>query len=257
MANFAPYIMKNLFGNSQAGTWNVLPAVLTAWSNLLSTSPNKTSYELYREQAKNYKDTAERNAELIKKQGAIALRNLQYQEKLQRGNDQLRIAASNSKMSGSNLDVVVRKEKIRMMNELALKANYQNQMLMELQNGYNKAAITYGELAARAEMDKKSPWLALVKGIETYVGLQVRDGKVASQLANQEKAIDYAHQAEYKRQDYEYGSTKKRGQLSGDGKDYSNNQSIINPDMIAALPENTPASLSLNNSSTVPIYTTT
>ena len=59
MASFGNYLLHNLFGNWNAGTWNVLPAVLTTWSNLLNTQGNKTSYELYREQAKNYKETAE------------------------------------------------------------------------------------------------------------------------------------------------------------------------------------------------------
>ena len=37
MASFGNYLLHNLFGNWNAGTWNVLPAVLTTWSNLLNT----------------------------------------------------------------------------------------------------------------------------------------------------------------------------------------------------------------------------
>ena len=262
MASFGKYVFfKNIFGNNtkQAGTWNILPAVLTAWSNLAATSPSKTSYELYKEQAQTYKDTAEKNAKLIESQGAIALRNLRYQSKLQRGNDQLRIAASNSHMTGSNLDIVVRKEKIRAMNEMALRANYQNQILMELQNGYRKAGMAYGELAARAEGAKKSPLLAILKGIETYMGLTTRDGKVISQEANQKATVDYAHKAQIEYLDYEYtGNKKVKGDLSGDGKDYSSNEAIINPTLIAAASATsiTPDSLSLNNiDEQIPIYT--
>lgn len=262
MASFGKYLFfNNLFGNTtkQAGTWNLLPAVLTAWSNLVSTSPSKTSYELYKEQANSYKETAEKNAELIKSQGEIALRNLKYQSKLQRENDKLRIAASNAHMTGSNLDIVVRKEKIRAMNEMALRANYQNQILMELQNGYRKAGMAYGELAARAEGAKKSPLLAILKGVETYMGLSTRDGKVVSQLENQDALVNYEHKANIDYINYRYDGTKKsKGDLSGDGKDYSNNESIINPTLIAAIPSTsvTPDSLSLDNTyEQVPINT--
>ena len=253
MASFGNYLLHNLFGNWNAGTWNVLPAVLTTWSNLISNGPNKTSYELYKEQARTYKETAEKNAKLIESQGAIALRNLQYQSKLQRGNDVLRIAASGSNMSGSNLDVVVRKEKIRAMNEMALRANYQNQILMELQNGYNKAAMTYGELAAKAEGDKKSPWLAILKGIETYVGLSVQDGKQASQLSNYAKQNEALHQAQMKHTTYEYeGSPKvKKGTLSGDGKSYDNS-SVLNPTKLALISDSDNTLISWDTDNTIP-----
>lgn len=218
MASFGNYFLHNLFGNWNAGTWNVLPAVLTTWSNLLNTQGNKTSYELYREQAKNYKETAEQNAKLIEQQGAIALRNLQYKNKLQRGNDVLRIAASGSNMSGTNLDIVARKEKIRAMNEMALKGNYQNQIMMELSNGYRKAAMTYGELAAKAGADKYGALASILKGLEVYVGLSVRDAKIKSEKQAQKEVIDYDYQAATDYTNYRYGKGQyeKKTRMSGD-----------------------------------------
>ena len=126
---FGKYVFNNIMGNNQASTWNVLPAVLTTWSNLLANQGNKTQYELYKEQARSYIDTARQNSELIKNQGEIALMSMRQKHKLERGNDIVRVAARGGNMSGSNLDVAVRKEKIRKMNETILKANYTNQAM--------------------------------------------------------------------------------------------------------------------------------
>lgn len=231
--SFSNYLTHNLFGNSKAGTWNVLPAVLSTWSNLLSTKSSETSYELYRQQARSYIDTAQSNAELIKNQGAIALRNLQYKNKLERGNDIVRVAAGNGKLSGSNLDVLVRKEKIRKMNEQTLNANYTIQAMLELTNGYKKAANEYGALAAKAGADKYAALASILKGVETYMGLTVRDAKVQSKVTNAKEQTDFKVDAEKDNIDYEYGTGKYSRALSGDGKDYSNEAIISNRDTLA------------------------
>lgn len=239
--SFSNYLAHNLFGNSKAGTWNVLPAVLNTWSNLLANKGNQTSYELYRQQARSYIDTAKDNAELIKNQGAIALRNLQYKNKLERGNDVVRVAAGNGKLSGSNLDVLVRKEKIRKMNEQTVNANYTIQAMLELTNGYRKAANEYGTLAAKAGADKYAALASILKGVETYMGLTVRDAKVQSKEVNAREQAQYKVSAEKDNIDYEYGTGKYQkpkipeNLMSGDGKDYSSNEAIIlNRDSVAS-----------------------
>ena len=237
--SFSNYLVHNLFGNSKAGTWNVLPAVLSTWSNLLATKGNETSYELYRQQARSYIDTAQSNADLIKNQGAIALRNLQYKNKLEKGNDVLRVAAGNGKLSGSNLDVLVRKEKIRKMNEQTLNANYTIQAMLELTNGYRKAANEYGVLAAKAGADKYAALASILKGVETYMGFTVRDARVQSKVTNAKEQTDFKISAEKDNIDYEYGTgsySKPKSSntiLSGDGKDYSNEAIILNRDTLA------------------------
>lgn len=237
--SFSNYLVHNLFGNSKAGTWNVLPAVLSTWSNLLSAKGNETSYELYRQQARSYMDTAQSNAELIKNQGAIALRNLQYKNKLEKGNDVVRVAAGNGKLSGSNLDILVRKEKIRKMNEQTLNANYTIQAMLELTNGYRKAANEYGTLAAKAGADKYAALASILKGVETYMGLTVRDAKVQSKITNAKEQTDFKIAAEKDNIDYEYGTgsyPKPKSSntiLSGDGKDYSNEAIILNRDTLS------------------------
>lgn len=203
--SFIKYLFTNPVGNTKANTWNVLPAVLTTWSNLLANKGNKTSYELYREQARNYIDTAKKNAELIENQGEIALRNLRYKNKLERGNDVVRVAAGNGNMSGSNLDLLVRKERIRKMNEQTINANFTNQAMMELSNGYRNAAHTYGTLAAKAGADKYSAIASFLKGIETYVGLQVRDAKIESATKNQKEQAVYSADAERQYTNKKYG----------------------------------------------------
>lgn len=255
MASFGNYLLHNLFGNWNAGTWNVLPAVLTTWSNLLNTQGNKTSYELYREQAKNYKETAEQNAKLIEQQGAIALRNLQYKNKLQRGNDVLRIAVSGGNMSGTNLDIVARKEKIRAMNEMALKGNYQNQIMMELSNGYRKAAMTYGELAAKAGADKYGALASILKGLEVYVGLSVRDAKVQSEKQAQKEVIDYDYQAATDYTNYRYGKGQyeKKTRMSGDYVERDSNPLNTENNLLLAATDNNVNSTPLFMSSS---YTT-
>lgn len=186
------YEATNLAGNWNAGTWNVLPAVLTAWSNLLQLGPNKDSYSLYKQQARQYVTAAKENAKLIESQRDIALRNLRYKNKLIQGDDIVRAAASNLNMSGSTLDLLVRKEKIRKMNEQTLNANYTNQAMLEMVNGYRQAASAYGSLAAKAGADKWAAWASILKGVETYVSLQVRDAKVKSAVdAGYQRNEDY------------------------------------------------------------------
>lgn len=237
--SLATYLGNNIAGNWNANTWNVLPAVLTTWSNLLAGQGNKTAYELYKEQAREYVNTAKMNAEDIKRQGEIALRNVRYANKLEQGNDVLRIAAGNGHLSGSNLDVLVRKEKIRKMNETTIRANYANQAMKELVNGYRQAGNTYLTLAGKAKADKYTALASILKGVETYVGLSVRDAKVED-AANKGFAANaiYAKQLRAD-QDYRYGIEAAEEFNSGITRGGSIMEAIIR--------ETTPASLSLSN----------
>lgn len=191
VASVTKYLLGNLMGNWNAGTWNVLPAVLTTWANLIGTKSNKSEYALYREQAKNYKETAQMNAELIRNQGEIALRNLVYKDKLERGADVARLGATGGNLSGTNLDVLVQKEKVRKMDEQTLRANYAQQAMMELYNGYGKAASVYGTLAAKANSDKYGVWASLFKGLEVYTQLSMRDAKVQNGIEEGYKREGY------------------------------------------------------------------
>ena len=196
----------NLFG-SNSRTWNVLPAVLTTWSNLLSTRGNETEYKLYKQQAKEYIQTARENADLIRSKGEIALRNLEYKDKLERGADIATLGAAGGNMSGTSLDVLVQKEKVRKMDEVTLKANYSNQAMLEIVNGYRQAGNTYGTLAAKANADKWGVWASILKGVEAYVGLQVRDAKI--EKATAEKAKQTKQSYEIQKQglrEYYYGA---------------------------------------------------
>ena len=179
------YLGKNLPGNTQAGTWNVLPAVLSTWSNLiaLNNQVSNDTFALYQKQAKDYVETAKRNARLIENKGAIELRRLEYQEKLERSNDVLHVAASGSNIGGTHLDVVVRKEKIRKMDEMALRANYTIQAMMELDNSYRQAAQVYGAMYQNARNVKWGVLNAILKGFETYTSLTNRDMQVQNNLA--------------------------------------------------------------------------
>lgn len=186
------YMKNNIPGNMAAGTWNILPAVLSTWSNLiqLQNQTSKDSYSLYKQQAKEYVDAAKKNAQLLENQGMIALRNMQYKEKLERANDVLRVGASNSNLGGTHLDVIVRKEKIRKMNEMALRANYTNQALMELDNGYRQAAQVYGTMYQNAKTVKWGVLNAVLKGVEAYTGLTMRDARAQNQLSVMNQNID-------------------------------------------------------------------
>lgn len=207
------YLKNNIPGNTSAGTWNILPAVLSTWSNLIQLQ-NQTSgdmYEQYRQQAKSYVDAAKKNAQLIENQGKIALRNMEYKEKLERSNDVLRVAASNLNMGGTYLDVVVRKEKIRKMNEMALRANYTNQAMMELDNGYRQAAQAYGTMYQNARSVKWGVLNSILKGIETYTGLTARDANVQNNIAAQSINIDNAYNTQMGNLKYLYeGATPAR-----------------------------------------------
>ena len=251
--DFAKTIFKNPMGNTKAGTWNVLPAVLTTWSDLiqLHNQSSPDMYALYKQQAQSYLDTARKNAELLKKQGEIALRNLMYKEKLERANDVLRVAASNSNIGGTHLDVVIRKEKIRKMNEMALRANTANQISMEMDNGYRQAGQTYGAMYQQARSVKWGVLNAILKGIGTYTSLTTRDAKVQQAQELSQAAFDTLKNKDAAQDLYEYGGivptrvtpgylvrkimsndinpqVPESLKLSGDNNDYSNTSSIIN-----------------------------
>lgn len=255
--SFTKTIFKNPMGNSKAGTWNVLPAVLSTWSNLIQLQNQTASdtYALYKKQAQEYIANAKRNADLVKKQEAIAIRNLQYKAKLESGNDVLRVAASNSNIGGTHLDVVVRKEKIRKMNEMAVRANYENQALMELNMGYNQAAQVYGTMYQNARNVKWGILDAVLKGIGTYTSLTARDAKVEQSVKVGREAFETMKRADAAQDAYWYGGivptkvtpdnylshltfssqeTPESLKLSGDGIDYSNNNIINSSDLLAS-----------------------
>ena len=249
---FFKYTKNNLMGNTQAGTWNVLPAVLSTWSNLiqLHNQVSNDTFTLYKQQAHSYIENARKNAELIEKQGAIALRRLDYKAKLERANDVLRVAASNSNIGGTHLDVIVRKEKIRKMDEMALRANYTNQAMMELDNGYRQAAQVYGTVYQNARNVKYGVLNSILKGIEAYTGLTVRDAKVAQSKDLQREYLQTQKNVDAAQDAYYYQGIKPTRvtpildsiqqevpdslRLSGDNTDYSNNLKIINPNIIAS-----------------------
>ena len=244
--NFTKTIFSNPMGNTKAGTWNVLPAVLSTWSDLIQLQ-NQTApdmYTLYQKQAKEYIANARKNADMIKKQETIAIRNLQYKDKIERDNDVLRVAASNSNIGGTHLDVIVRKEKLRKMNEMAVRANYANQAAMELDMGYNKAAQVYGTLYQTGRNVKWGILNAVLKGIGTYTALTTRDAKVEQNInlgneqLNSKKIRDAAQDAYYyngivptsvtpniikNTVNTEVTNATNLNLLSGDTVDYSNN----------------------------------
>lgn len=189
--NFFSHIFKNPLGSTQIGTGNLLPAAFTTLSNLMSLQSNKTQYELYKEQAREYIKAARDQAALIEKEGAIALRNMQYKNVQIRGKEKLAVAAKGGQLSGSNLDVLVRQEKIRLMDEATLKANYTTQAMLELNKGYQAAAGAYGSMATKAESDKASVWASLLKGAETYVASTVRDIKELKAAENKWEMLEY------------------------------------------------------------------
>jgi len=253
------YLGRNLPGNTQAGTWNVLPAFLSTWSNLiaLNNQVSKDSFALYQQQAKDYIETAKKNARMLEKKEAIELRRLEYKEKLERSNDVLRVAASGSNIGGTHLDVVIRKEKIRKMDEMALRANYTLQSMMELDNGYRQAAQTYGAIYQQARNVKWGVLNAILKGVETYTGLTMRDAKIQNSLAATNQKINIENALRNADIDYDYKgivptkvtpgnvvySTIEQEvtpaiKLSGDNYNYDNNNSIINTnqDTIAYIP---------------------
>lgn len=248
--NLTKTIFKNPLGNNRAGTWNVLPAVLSTWSSLIQLQ-NQTSsdtYSLYKQQAREYIANAKRNADLVKKQEAIALRNLMYQDKVARDNDVLRVAISNSNISGTHLDVIIRKEKLRKMNEMAVRANYENQAAMEMNQGYNQAAQTYGLMYQTGRNVKWGVLDAILKGIGTYTSLTTRDAKVEQNLNLAKGAFDVRKTVDAAQDAYYYNgivptrvtpemSVKNTTvpsslKISGDTVDYSDNYNVLNPSYI-------------------------
>lgn len=205
MQGFPSYLFHNIMGNWNAGTANVLPAVLATWSNLLANTGNQTQYELYKEQARSYINAAKDNAQLIKNQGEIALRNLKYKHALEQGTDVTKAAVSGGGLGGSKIDVILRKEKIRKMDEATIKANYTNQAMLEMVNGYRNAGQVYGTIVQKAQADKWSVLGSILKGVETYVGLSVRDAKIVATKNAGHTNVDNLYQETINYQNQFYG----------------------------------------------------
>lgn len=182
-------LFKSIFTN-QYGTMNFLPAALTTLSGLLSTPVNETEYELYRKQAQEYVSNARENAKLIRQKGEIDLRNLRYKNKLERGEDIATVGARGGKMSGSNLDVVLQKEKVRKMNEAVVEGDSITRSLIEMTNGYRRAASVYGTMAAKAEADKTAVWGHIMKGLTQYVASTAQDAKLVNRMKSDRIMLD-------------------------------------------------------------------
>lgn len=174
-------------------TNNFLPAALKTLSGILGTTASQSQYDLYKQQAQEYVNAARENAQIIKEEGAIALRNLQYRNKLERGIDVATVGAKGGNMSGSNLDVVLQKEKVRRMNEAVVHGDTINKSMIEMANGYRKAASAYGTLAAKADADKWNIWNSVLSGVSMYVGLTVDDRKMQDRLAATQDMYNRVH----------------------------------------------------------------
>lgn len=190
---------QNLLGNSLLKTWNLLPAALTTLSNTLALKSSQDSYALYQQQAVEYINTATQNAQIIRQKGEIDLRNLKYRNALERGNDIATVGAKGGNMSGSNLDIMIQKEKVRKMNEAATVGNTETQAMIEMRNGYQNAARTYGRLSAKAQSDKWAFTAAIFKGLEMYVGSTLQDMKQMDAINNYKKELNLRVQSAYDR----------------------------------------------------------
>lgn len=182
VANLFSYILKNPIGNAKLGTNNLLPAALTTLSNVLSTGNNQTQYELYKQQAAEYVNTAQENAKSIRARGEVELRNLRMRAEMERGTDISTVGARGGNMSGSNLEVLMQKDKVRKLNQAVVRGSYEEQALVELRNGYTRASNVYRTLYAKAEADKWAARAGILKGIEAYVAGTISDAKAISKL---------------------------------------------------------------------------
>lgn len=243
--SFLTYLFRNPVGSNQLGTANVLPGVLTTFSNLLGIYGNETQYSLYKQQGQQYITAAKENAELIKQQGEIALRNLEYKNKLGRGQDVVAVAARGGNMSGSNLDVMVQQEKVRKMNENVLKGNYANQAMLELSNGYRQAASVYGQLRAKASSDKWATWASIFKGVEVYIDSAVKDAKVSAQIQQYSNKLDDLNDISIKYLKRRYG---QQDSSMGYNVIDEGNTSIFNTQSLSLTPGESPVSDSLSQS---------
>lgn len=193
------YILNNPIGSNRLGTNNLLPAGLLGIGNILQNRAAQSSYALYEKQANDYIAAALENAEIIRNKGAIALQTLQEKNKQIIGSDIATISArgyAGTKMSGSNLDVMLSKMKAQAASE----AMTQNSTLWaasnEIRNGYRQAASTYATLENKATSDKYNALLGILQTTGTYLSLQSSDALKIQQLdaqrADTERALRYS-----------------------------------------------------------------
>lgn len=191
--NLWDYIVHNPVGNSSMGTNNLLAAGLTGWGNVLQEQANRSSYDAYIRQAESYVSTALENAKLIRDQGARALLSLEERNKQVIGSDVAKLSArgtAGTKMSGSNIDVLLSKMKAQATNEAILQNSTVQAASNEIINGYRRAASAYSSLEGRAAADKYGALLGILQATGQYVALQSRDAFEIRKLDAQERAYD-------------------------------------------------------------------
>lgn len=120
------------------------------------------------------------------------------------------------------------------MNEAVVKGNYVNQALIEMTNGYRQAYSAYGQLRARSEADKRSAWVGLFKGIETYVDLTLKDMNQAEQTKNLRVRQEYADERKRIYNEEYFGPVATRAYYKSIDEPYPPSLSISEPGTVIA-----------------------
>lgn len=190
---------------------NWTSALLVTGAHLLANKIPDETYDLYKQQEQAIIDTALNNAEMVRAQGEVELRNLRIKHDMAMGTDIIKVSGSGGNMSGSFLDALMQQRKYQMLDEKSVITNTINQSTAIMKEGYNNAISVAMQAKNTAVKEKYGVFSALVAGMGAYLDGALKDKTEAARQDANDESIKRTEQNRTDVRNYKYGKTKVDG----------------------------------------------
>lgn len=184
---------------------NWTAALLVTGSQLLANKVPDETYDLYKQQEQAIIDAALNNAEMVKAQGEVELRNLRIKHDMAMGTDIIKVSGSGGNMSGSFLDALMQQRKYQMLDEKSVITNTVNQATAIMKEGYNNAMSVAIQAQNTAVKEKYGVYSALLAGFGTYVQSALKDKTEAARQDANNETLDRTKQNREDKRNSGYG----------------------------------------------------
>lgn len=190
---------------------NWTSALLVTGAHLLANKVPDETYALYKQQEQAIVDTALHNADMVRAQGEVELRNMRIKHDLAMGTDIIKVSGSGGNMSGSFLDALMQQRKYQMMDEKTVIMNTVNQATAIMKEGYNNAISVAMQAKNTAVKEKYGVFSALVAGMGAYLDGALKDKAEAARQDANDESIERTEQNRTNARNYKHGKTKVDG----------------------------------------------
>lgn len=194
---------------------NWTSALFATAKNLYANFVPEEAYEIYKKQELEIMNTALANAESVKAQGEVELRNLRYKHDMAMGADIIKVSGSGGNMSGSFLDALIQQRKYQMMDEKTVATNTINQASAIIQEGYRNAANVAIQAQTTAQKQKNGVFGALMAGVDKYFELSFKDKAMAAQQDMLNESLERQKENNEKDMKERYGNYKAEKTVKG------------------------------------------